>query len=99
MLAKELGRAPIRLMQSLQGMFATEAEDYFVQEVPRRIRSHNLQSLCMVASAYARLRRGDEALFEPRPTSRSGILYTCKVQETMLREYASCPAMHNIDTI
>ena len=41
-------------------------QDYFAQEVPRRIRAHNIQSLCIVASAYARVRRGDEALFETR---------------------------------
>ena len=44
-----------------------KSKDYFAHDVPRRIRAHNLQSLCIVASAYARLRRAEETLFEAWP--------------------------------
>ncbi len=38
-------------------------EDYFAQDIPRRIRAHNLQSLCLVSSAFAKSRKSDDALF------------------------------------
>lgn len=50
----------------------TVPEDYFAQDIPRRIRSHNLQSLCLVASAFAKLRKSDETLFEA-PSAGPGL--------------------------
>lgn len=38
-------------------------EDYFAHDIPRRIRAHNLQSLCLVSSAFAKSRKSDDALF------------------------------------
>ena len=38
-------------------------EDYFAHDIPRRMRAHNLQSLCLVSSAFAKSRKSDDALF------------------------------------
>lgn len=38
--------------------------DYIAQEAPRRIKTYSMQSVCMLASAFASQRRSDEALFE-----------------------------------
>merc|ERR1711933_155140 len=72
--------------------------DYFAQDVPRRLKTHTLHSVCLIASAFARQRRADEMLFEKLgdyACKNASMLYPRAVA-TLLLSFSEADVRHGV---